>query len=99
MPDEWQHFTADALGVPLVEIDADGTRADVDALDSERDDLAQPLGAVFRSACDREVVDQLVSSRLAWVEVDLAWPAAFDALDTSTRGSRYTDSIVSTAFR
>ena len=59
------------MGVPLLEVDADGARADVDPRDPEVGDLAQPLGAVLGRAGDRELVDQLVGSRLTRVEVDL----------------------------
>ncbi len=80
-----QHLAADPLGVPLGEVDADGARPDVDPRDAEVDDLAQPLRAVLGGAGDRELVDQLVGSGLARIEVDLARRAAFDARDAAAR--------------
>src|SRR6266571_3135477 len=53
---ERENFAADAIRVALVEVDPDSARADVDALDAQLDDLAQPLGAILRRAGDREAV-------------------------------------------
>src|SRR6266545_4848025 len=70
---ERKDLSTDPLGVPLLEIDADGVGADPDSVEAKFHDLLEPLGAVPRRANDREAVDQLVARRLARVEVELAW--------------------------
>ena len=75
-PDEREDLAPDPARVPLGEVDADSARPDVDAREAERDDLAQPLGAVLGRPGDRELVDQLVSAGFARIEVDLPGRAA-----------------------
>src|SRR5204862_3647769 len=56
-----------------------------DPRDPEVDDLLQARGAVLGGTGDRELVDQLVRARLAWVEVDLARRAAGPARHPASR--------------
>ena len=84
------------MSVPFLDVHSDAFRADPDAVDTDVDELLQPLGAVRGVADDPEAPHQLVARGLPRVELELArLPAGL--ANHSARGFRNTFSIVSTA--
>ena len=84
------------MSVPFLDVHSDAFRADPDAVDTDVDELLQPLGAVRGVADDPEAPHQLVARGLPRVE--LGSPGSPPGLRiTPPRGFRNTFSIVSTA--
>src|SRR3954468_17073476 len=81
--DTRQDLGADACGVALLEVDADGARPDVDPCDAEVEDLLEALGALLRRPDDPEAVDECGVHRIARIEVELPGDAPGGALDAA----------------
>src|SRR5215217_690492 len=90
IPYERQHVAPDAAGVALLEVDADGARADVHTGDAGVQDRPEATGALLGVSDDAEAVDEGVVDGAAGIEVELAGGAVGGAAGTAARRAQDT---------
>src|SRR5262245_49157252 len=86
---EGKHFCPDATGVSFIHVDADPSRPNPDAMETEVDELLKTVGAVLGGADDGEAIDEVVPRRRVGVENELAGCCAGHADDAATWVSQH----------